>query len=66
MGGAGIGLLPVFLAARSAELVRVEPPSPLSPRPIYLVTHEDLRQRPPIRVVFRHLVETFARLSDQQ
>lgn len=62
LAGAGIGLLPAFLAARSPELVPVALPSPIAPRPIYLVTHEDLRQRPPIRVVFRHIVDTFARL----
>jgi DNA-binding transcriptional LysR family regulator len=62
LGGAGVGLLPAFLAARTPELVKVELPAPIPPRAIYLVTHEDLRHKPSVRVVFRHLVETFARL----
>lgn len=61
LAGAGIGLLPVFLAERSPDLVRVEPPSPLAPRSIYLVTHEDLRKRPAVRVVWSHIVDAFGR-----
>lgn len=63
LGGAGIGLLPTFLAQRSPELVRVELPSQLAPRSIWLVTHEDLRRVPRVRAVFEHVVETFARLA---
>ncbi|MBS2017062.1 MAG: LysR family transcriptional regulator [Deltaproteobacteria bacterium] len=63
LGGAGIGMLPTFLARRSPELVRVDPPSPLPPRAIYLVTHEDLRRVPRVRAVFDHIVEAFARIG---
>lgn len=63
VAGAGVGLLPDFLAARTPELVRVEPLAPLPVRRIYLVTHEDLRRRPAVDAVWAHLVEAFAFLQ---
>ncbi len=63
LAGAGVGLLPEFLAAREPELVRVESPAPLPTRAVYLVTHEDLRRRPAVAAAWGHLVEAFARLA---
>lgn len=49
--GAGIGLLPDFLAATDAELTPIETGKPLFERGIYLVIHEDMRTAAPVRAV---------------
>ncbi len=58
--GGGLGILPVFLARDSPELVAVEAPEMVAPRGIWLVTHQDVRRRPAVNAAWEHLVETFA------
>ncbi len=63
IAGAGLALLPAFLAARSDELVEVDGPAPPPQRSVYVVAHEDLRQHPAVRAGWDHLAKVFARLG---
>jgi len=54
--GAGLAPLPVALAARETELVRVLDPVPGLFSEIYLLTHPDLRATPRVRAFFDFIV----------
>ncbi len=54
--GAGLAPLPMPLAARETELVRVLGPVPGLFSPIYLLTHPDLRHTPRIRAFFDFII----------
>jgi DNA-binding transcriptional LysR family regulator len=54
--GAGLAPLPMPLAAREAELVRVLGPVPGLFSPIYLLTHPDLRRTPRVRAFFDFII----------
>jgi DNA-binding transcriptional LysR family regulator len=56
--GAGLGLLPMALASRRAELVTMGPvPQPDMSMGIWALTHPDLRRSPRVRAVMRFLAE---------
>ncbi len=57
--GGGVALLPVRAAAR-AGLVPVKVPFALPPRPVWLLTHRDIRRLPPIRAAHRWIERAFA------
>lgn len=52
-GGAGLGILPEFMA--SDQLERLVEPEQLPQRDLWVAMHEDLRQWPPARAVVEHL-----------
>ncbi len=54
--GAGLAPLPVPLAARDPELVRVLGPLPGLFSPIYLLTHPDLRRAPRVSAFFEYII----------
>jgi DNA-binding transcriptional LysR family regulator len=54
--GLGLAPLPVPLAARDPELVRVLGPLPGLFSPIYLLTHPDLRHTPRISAFFDYVI----------
>jgi DNA-binding transcriptional LysR family regulator len=54
--GAGLAPLPMPLAARETELVRVLGPLPGLLSPIYLLTHPDLRRTPRVRAFFDFII----------
>jgi len=54
--GVGIGVCQIGIAARDPNLVAVLPALTRS-LPIWIVTHEDIRNQPRVRVVFDRLVE---------
>jgi DNA-binding transcriptional LysR family regulator len=54
--GAGLAPLPMPLAARETELVRVLGPVPGLFSQIYLLTHPDLRRTPRIRIFFDFII----------
>jgi len=54
--GAGLAPLPVPLAARDPDLVRVLGPLPGLFSPIYLLAHPDLRQTPRVKAFFEYIV----------
>ncbi len=56
-GEAGLAVLPDFLGTLS-NLIRLQDDHPMSAE-IWLVTHEDLRHSPAIRVVMDFLVSCF-------
>ena len=58
--GAGIGVLPDFVARTNAGLVRVLPDAVELVRSFWLVTHEDIRRLPRILAVSRLLEEQVA------
>lgn len=58
-GGAGIALLPARLAEQ-AGLVAVAAPVRLPPRPVWLLTHRDIRRLPAIRAAHAWVVRCFA------
>jgi DNA-binding transcriptional LysR family regulator len=53
--GLGIGLLPLFIAARRPTLVRVLPEVDVSPRAIWLVVHRDLAKVARVMALMRFL-----------
>lgn len=57
--GGGVALLPVRAAAR-AGLVPVKVPFALPPRPVWLLTHRDIRRLPAIRAAHRWIERAFA------
>jgi DNA-binding transcriptional LysR family regulator len=54
--GAGLAPLPLPLAARDPELIRVLGPLPGLFSPIYLLTHPDLRRAPRVSAFFEYVV----------
>ena len=63
--GAGLAVLPSFLADRDPELVRCLPPSSGDDSELWLLTHERLRHTPRIRAVMDFLAERLSRLARQ-
>jgi len=57
--GAGIAILPHLLAGSIPALVEVPAPTPIPPRPAWLVTHRDLRRARPLKVVHDWIVAAF-------
>lgn len=60
--GGGIALLPVTFA-RDAGLVHLPLPIQIPPRPVWLLTHRDVRRLPAIRAAHRWIASAFARLA---
>jgi DNA-binding transcriptional LysR family regulator len=63
--GAGMAVLPSFLADRDPELVRCLPPSSGDDSALWLLTHERLRHTPRVRAVMDFLGERLTRLARQ-
>jgi len=61
--GAGLAVLPTFVADQEPDLIRCLPPSPETKRGIWLLTHERLRHTPRIRVVLDFLAERLLKLG---
>ena len=61
VAGAGVAILPAFWALR-AGLMPVPTPFVIPPRTVWLLTHRDIRHLPPVRIVHRWIVATFADL----
>lgn len=51
--GTGVGMLSEAMAARFPDLVRVPAPTPIPERPLWLVTHKDVRNQPAHKAVRR-------------
>lgn len=66
IAGVGVAPLPVILAERHAELIRVDPTKSPPSRPAWLAIHPDLRKAPAVRAVGDWIVEVFARLRTPQ
>lgn len=60
LAGAGMALLPLFLARRHPELVEIPFAHGIAPRTAWLAVHRDQRRRPEIRLVQRWIVDCFA------
>ena len=58
--GAGISILPRLLATSRPELLELPPPLPMPTRPVWVVTHRDLRGVRPIRAVRDWIVDSFS------
>jgi len=52
--------LPRLLAASRPELLELPPPLPMPTRPVWVVTHRDLRGMRPIRAVRDWIVDSFS------
>lgn len=63
--GGGIALLPVPFAEQ-VGLIRLPLPFPIQPRPVWLLTHRDVRRLPAIRAAHRWIMAAFAQLNDRQ
>lgn len=61
--GAGMAVLPSFMADRDADLVQVLPPMKRDDLALWLITHERLRRTPRVRAVMDFLGERLARLA---
>jgi DNA-binding transcriptional LysR family regulator len=59
VAGAGIALLPHLLAGAMPALVEIPTPTSIPARPVWLVTHRDLRRARPLRLVRDWIVEAF-------
>lgn len=57
--GAGVALLPRLLAHSSPALVEIPAPLPVPRRPIWLVTHRDLRRARPHQIVRNWIIAAF-------
>lgn len=64
--GAGIAVLPCFVADADPELVRCMPVPPNVERGVWLVTHERLRHVPRVRVVMDFLAAELTRVARRQ
>lgn len=60
--GAGIGFGPLFVAARSPDLVRLAPDLDIEPLPLWLCSHRELRHSARVRRVYDFLAERLAAL----
>lgn len=63
--GAGLAVLPSFVADRDPELVRCLEPVPGEESPLWLLTHERLRHTPRVRAVMDFLGAALTRLAKQ-
>ncbi len=61
--GAGMAVLPSFMADREPELVQVLPPMSQDDLALWLMTHERLRRTPRVRAVMDFLGDRLARLA---
>jgi DNA-binding transcriptional LysR family regulator len=61
--GVGIGLLACAQADSDPALTRLNPDEPPVRRPIWLVTHQDLRRIAKIRLVSNAIADAFARIA---
>jgi len=61
--GAGLAVLPSFVADRDPDLVRCLPPIATDDSELWLLTHERLRHAPRVRAVMDFLGERLARLA---
>lgn len=61
--GAGMAVLPSFMADREPELVQVLPPMQRDDLALWLITHERLRRTPRVRAVMDFLGERLAHLA---
>jgi DNA-binding transcriptional LysR family regulator len=61
--GAGLALLPRFVAAGSARLVRVPCAKPVPTRPLYLGVHRDMQKVARVRTFIDWLTSAIARLQ---
>lgn len=59
--GAGIGVLPCGVAAQLANVEMIGELIPSLAMPLWILTHQDLKDAPRVRAVFDFLVSTFAR-----
>ena len=60
VAGVGMALLPRLLAGQCAGLVEIPAPQPIPARPVWLVTHRDLRRARPLRLVRDWIADAFA------
>ena len=60
VAGVGMALLPRLLAGQCAGLVEIPTPRPIPARPVWLVTHRDLRRARPLRLVRDWIADAFA------
>lgn len=63
--GGGVALLPVQFAER-AGLVHLPAPFAVPARPVWLLTHRDVRRLPAIRAAHRWITDAFAQLDAPQ
>lgn len=63
--GGGIALLPVYFAEQ-AGLVHLPAPFTVPPRPVWLLTHRDIRRLPAIRAAHRWITQAFNHLDTPQ
>lgn len=56
----GIGLLPCFIGDALPDLVRFSEISQVPDMEIWVLTHEDVRENPRIRVLMDHLYQAFS------
>jgi DNA-binding transcriptional LysR family regulator len=63
LGGAGLCILPAFLAREQPGLVRVLPDEVRLTRPLWLIVHQDLAELARIRAVLRFIKEEVAAAS---
>jgi molybdate transport repressor ModE-like protein len=64
--GAGLAVLPCFIAAEEPSLVQLTAPiEDLDREPMWLVVHEDMRNRPRVRLVADRLAALFQRHRHQ-
>jgi DNA-binding transcriptional LysR family regulator len=61
LGGAGIALLPCFIADGTTSLQRLSPPIDELAGDVWLIVHRDLRRVPRVRATVDQLVELFRR-----
>jgi DNA-binding transcriptional LysR family regulator len=59
--GAGIGVLPCGVAAQLPNLVQLGQVIPALGLPLWILTHEDLKDTPRVRALMDHLVSVFER-----
>jgi molybdate transport repressor ModE-like protein len=59
--GAGIGVLPCGVASQLPNVVRLGDPIPALTLPLWILTHEDLKDTPRVRALMDFLVSVFER-----
>lgn len=57
--GRGIGLLPCYIGDSDTKLIRLDEATPIPDMEIWVLTHNDLRSNPRVRVFMDHLYEAF-------
>ena len=61
--GAGIALLPAFIADHEPDLIRCIPPKNEDTTGLWLLTHERLRHVPRVRIVLDFLAKELTKLA---